>query len=322
MRASPYRRFSVAAGGVFLVVLTTGCTGSGGGGAGKGEPALGPVAVNPPTSSLVLPMDAYTDSEAEAARMGRIQEGLVGRCMARFGFAYEGVSGPASGGGGAAEDRHAYLFGVADPAYAAAHGYDKTAGAGRRSKPAPPKLSDSATTVLTGRRPGSTEQGPEALTEEAAVALDSGIEVGGRKVPVGGCGREAYRTLYAPTEDSVDLLFSFGLAAEAHDRAKGDSRVVAVLRTWSDCMDKSGYSGISSPYQVIEKLGLEGDLGGAKAVAAATADVACKREVNLVGVWAAVEKAHQERLAEENAETLALYAKQREARFRLAAQLS
>ncbi|MFG2880465.1 hypothetical protein ACGFYU_36540 [Streptomyces sp. NPDC048337] len=320
MRAAWYRRFAAAPATVLVAVLVAGCSDSGGEG-GRGEPALGPVAVNPATVSISLPMDAYTDSEAEAIRMGRVQESLVSQCMARYGFTYEGVSSSESAAGGVSADRHAYLFGLADPAYAEAHGYDKTAGQGRPAKPQAPKLSGGAYTVMHGEQPGK-ERAPDALNEEDAAKLDSGIEVGGQKVPAGGCGREGYRKLYAPTKDSVDLLFSFGLAGEAHDRSKADSRVVEALHRWSACMDKSGYSGIKSPYEVIEKLGLESDLGGPKAVTAAKADVACKREVNLVGIWAAVEKAYQERLVEEHAETLALYKKQREARFRLAASLS
>ncbi|GHB43915.1 hypothetical protein GCM10010347_11440 [Streptomyces cirratus] len=252
-----------------------------------------------------------------------VQEGLVARGMARYGFAYEGVTAVERAPAGATEDRHAYLFGLADPARAAAHGYEKTAGEGKPAKPPSPKLSDSAYTVLHGEPPGGGGLGappaPDALNEEDAARVDSGIEVGGRKVPAGGCGREAYRKLYAPAKDSVDLLFAFGLAGEAHDRSKGDSRVVDVLRRWPACMDKSGYTGIKTPYEVVEKLDLQSDLGGAKAVSAAKADVSCKREVNLVGIWYAVEKAYQQRLAEENAQTLALYERQRAARFKLAA---
>ncbi|MEU6892988.1 hypothetical protein ABZ934_14535 [Streptomyces sp. NPDC046557] len=323
MRTAGFHRIPVPA-VLLAAVLLAGCSDSGGG-SGAGEPELGAVAVNPPTSSLSLPMDAYTDTEADALRMGRVQENLVARCMARFGFTYDGVTAIEPSPGAAAQDRHAYLFGLADPARAAAHGYDKTSGEGRPAKPAAPKLSDSEYTVLHGETQGGDGQGaqppPDALNEEDAARVDSGIEVGGQKVPAGGCGREGYRKLYAPTKDSVDLLFAFGLEGEAHDRSKGDSRVADVLRKWSACMDKSGYTGIKTPYEVVEKLGLESDLGGAKAVTVAKADVACKREVNLVGIWYAVEKAYQQRLVEEQAETLALYKKQRDARFKLAASL-
>ncbi len=272
---------------------------------------------------LSFPMDAYTDTEAERIRMGQVQQTLVSRCMARYGFTYEPVRPAGPTGGGGTEDRHRYLFGLADPVHAAAHGYDKSAGSDTPAKPPAPQLSDSAYLVMTGERPGA--QGgtaPDAATEEEAAQLDSGLTAAGQKVPPGGCAREGYRKLYAPTRDSVDLLFTFGLASEAHDRSKQDSRVVDVLKKWSACMDKSGYGGIATPYDVVDKLGLDGDEGALKAVPAAKADVACKREVNLVGIWAAVEKAYQQRLVEEHAETLALYRKQREARFKPAASLA
>ncbi|MFJ8569527.1 MULTISPECIES: hypothetical protein [unclassified Streptomyces] len=316
----PARRLCSAAPVVLLTAVLAGCSGATG--EEGGEPKLGPVEVNPATAALSFPVDAYTDSDAERSRMGQVQQTLVSRCMARYGFTYEGAKAAAPSGGGAAEDRHRYLFGLADPVYAAAHGYDKSAGEGAPTKPPAPQLSDSAHLVMYGEQRGASGAPvPDANTEEEAATVDSGLTAAGQKVPAGGCGREGYRKLYAPTKDSVDLLFAFGLASEAHERSRQDSRVVDALKKWSTCMDKSGYGGIGTPYEVIEKLGLENDKGGPKAVTAAKADVACKREVNLVGIWGAVEKAYQERLVEEHAETLALYKKQREARFKLAASL-
>ncbi|WP_328969049.1 hypothetical protein [Streptomyces sp. NBC_00239] len=314
---------------VLLAVLAAGCGGDGGGaGRAVAEPALGVVAADPPTASLALPLDAYADSDDEAARLTAAQQRLTVRCMARYGFAYEPppVPVPAGAGGGRA-DRHRWLYGIADAGHAAAYGYDKDAGRPRPPRPPAPALSDSARTVLYGERPGAQGQGqggrqaPDPRTEEEAAAVDSGLTVGGRRVPPGGCLREGYRKLYAPTKDSVDLLFPFGLASEAHTRAQRDSRVAAALAKWSACLARSGYRGVGSPYEVSARLGLDADPGGARAVAVATRDVACKREVNLVGIWAAVETAYQQRLVEEQAETLAAYRTQREARFRLAARL-
>lgn len=308
---------------VLLALALAGCSDPGGGGA-HGEPELGEVAVAPATASLSLPLDAYTDTDAETVRMGQVQQRLLSRCMARYGFPYEEVRPSDPAGAQGPEGRHRTLFGVADPVFAAAHGYDMTAGKGRPVKPPATPLSESATLVMHGERPGGSQgaaQPADAGSEEEAAQVDSGIDFGGQKVPPGGCIREAYRKLYAPTKDSVDLLLPFGLASEAHERSKGDSRVAEVLKNWSACMEKSGYTGLKDPYEVVQKLGLEADPGGPKAVTAAKADVACKREVNLVGIWAAVEKAYQERLVEEHAETLALYKKQREARYKLAAGL-
>ncbi|MFF4370308.1 hypothetical protein [Streptomyces sp. NPDC001594] len=302
-----------------VALLGAGC---GGAGAGKGgpEPALGPVAANPAASEISLPLDAYTDSDAETRRMDGAQDRLTAQCMARYGFVYEAPARPA--GDGTSQERHRDLFGVTDPAQAASRGYGRASGEAAPAKPAPPQLGDSAAAVLFGKGPGgNSPSGPDPRSQEEAEAADSGIAVGGQRVPVGGCLREGYRKLYAPTKDSVDLLFAFGLASDAHTRSQKDSRVTAVLQKWSACMDQAGYGGVATPYEVVEKLGLGGDPAGPKAVAAATADVACKREVNLVGVWAAVERAYQERLVEENAETLALYKRQREARLRMAASL-
>ncbi|CAM5661829.1 hypothetical protein [Streptomyces avidinii] len=203
MHTSRRRRPAAAPAALLMAaVLLAGCAGTDG--AGAGEPELGPVEVNPATAALSLPMDAYTDTEAERIRMGQVQQNLVSRCMARYGFTYEGVRSaepPATG----AEDRHRYLFGLADPQFAAAHGYDKTAGEGTPAKPQAPPLSDSAYVVMTGEQSG-TQGGriPDANTEEEAAAVDSGLTTAGQKVPAGGCGREGYRKLYAPTKDSVD----------------------------------------------------------------------------------------------------------------------
>ncbi|MCM1967400.1 hypothetical protein [Streptomyces sp. G1] len=309
---------------VLLALVLAGCSDPEGGGAAHGEPELGEVAVAPATASLSLPLDAYTDTDAETVRMGQVQQRLLSRCMARYGFPYEEVRPTGPAGAQGREGRHRVLFGAADPEFAAAHGYDVNAGKGPPVRPPAAPLSESAALVMHGERPGGQQgaaQPPDAPTEEEAAQVDSGIDVGGQKVPAGGCVREAYRKLYAPTKDSVDLLFPFGLASEAHERSKGDSRVAEVLKSWSACMEKSGYTGLKDPYEVVQKLGLEADPGGPKAVTAAKADVACKREVNLVGIWAAVEAAYQKRLVEEQAETLALYKKQREARYKLAAGL-
>ncbi|MFF3624645.1 hypothetical protein [Streptomyces sp. NPDC002467] len=139
--------------------------------------------------------------------------------------------------------------------------------------------------MLKGLNPGeSVGSRPDAASDEEAAQTDSGISVGGKPVPPGGCGREGYRKLYAPTKDSVDLLFAFGLSTQAFDRAENDSRVRDVTAKWSACMAEAGYAGVETPYDVVEKLGLTEDKGGARAVAAAVKDVACKREVNLVGV--------------------------------------
>lgn len=284
----------------------------------RDEPALGPVAVNPATASVTLPLDSMTDS-AEERRLSEVaQNRLVTQCMARYGVTYAAQDpAPVTG----TEDRHQYLFGVADPAFAAAHGYDRTAGTPPPPRPAQPELTEDGHTALYGERPGDAPTGLPPRTEEEAQEMDSGITVNGRTVPVGGCRSEGYRKLYAPTRASIDYMFSFELAYEAHVRTKEDSRMSRVFRQWSRCMARSGYPGIANPYLVLDELGLRAEPGGAEAIAAAVQDVSCKQKVNLVGIGAAVETAHQNQVLTEVAGKAALYSTQRTARLALAASL-
>lgn len=89
----PARRLCSAAPVVLLTAVLAGCSGATG--EEGGEPKLGPVEVNPATAALSFPVDAYTDSDAERSRMGQVQQTLVSRCMARYGFTYEGAKAAA-----------------------------------------------------------------------------------------------------------------------------------------------------------------------------------------------------------------------------------
>ncbi|MGW6457813.1 hypothetical protein ACWF94_18195 [Streptomyces sp. NPDC055078] len=134
--------------------------------------------------------------------------------------------------------------------------------------------------------------------------------------------RESYLKLYAPTPDSVDILYVFNLRGETQSKAGDDSRVRCVFAQWSACMKKNGYE-VSDPTGVASQLGCEdAALSSPAAITTAKADVACKKKVNLVGVAYAVESAYQQRLVDKNAETLQLVRKQAERRIRLAASLT
>ncbi|MFE6067310.1 hypothetical protein [Streptomyces sp. NPDC056525] len=284
----------------------------------NGEPALGRILINPATADLKLPFDSVTDTAAERRMTDVAQNRLITRCMARYGITYvrqdpAPVTGP--------EDPHRYLFGLADPAFAATHGYDTTAGTPRPPRPEEPPLNDDGLTALYGHRPGDTLPMPDPLSEEEAQQTDTGIKVNGVSVPVHGCLGEGYRTLYFPTRTSIDALFPFMLSSEAHTRAKADSRMQRVFGLWSRCMARAGYPGIETPYEVTRKLDFGDDLDGPAAIAAAVRDVACKRKVNLVGFGAAIETAHQKRVASEVADDLAAYRSQRATRLALAATL-
>ena len=326
MHSVRHRRAAAVAGvltAVFFAWLpavpATAQDGSGLPGAGhRDEPVLGPVLVNPPTASLDLPFDSVTDSAAERRLTDVAQKRLTTRCVARYGVTYEPQDPPPVSG---PEDRHKYLFGLADPVFAAAHGYDSTAGEPRPPRPEEPELTADGFTALYGHRPDEMPPMTDPISEEEAQERDSGVPVNGLSVPVDGCLGEGYRTLYVPTRASIGPMFPFEIASEAHARATADSRMRRTYRAWSICMTHAGYPGIETPYLVQEKLDLGADPGGPEAVAAAVQDVACKQTVNLVGIGAAIETAYQEQVAAEVPDRLAAYRTQRAARLALAATL-
>ncbi|MFD4138961.1 hypothetical protein [Streptomyces sp. NPDC058572] len=316
MPVSALRRLAPAV----LMLLTVplgGCGGGGGDGATHREPVVTSTPTVLRTQDLRFPLSAYDRSEADQEQLGLAQQMLISRCMARYGFTFRAPSGLGGAPHGQAGARR---YGVSDAQTAARYGYappPRPRAAGR--PPSQPELSESGTLALHGAADLRPEDVPKSQQEAERRTGD--VKVNGRAIPIGGCLRESYLKLYAPTPDSVDLLFVFELTAEAETRSREDSRVRAAFGTWAACMKESGFS-VSNPAEVPEQLGLdEAELSSPRAVTAAKADVACKQRVNLVGVTYAVESAYQRQLIDEHAETLELVRKQGDERLRLAASL-
>lgn len=323
MPAVPGRLRAVCLAAAVAAVLT-GCSSSGdgsGSGSGGGEP---PVAKTPRmtlTAGAEFPLDAYERSEDDVYALAKAQNVLTEQCMQRYGFAYRAPD-PAP----PSHSRpNARVFGLVDAKEAARHGYGSVARTG--GAPAKPKtaaLGETAKSVLFGPKEA---KGAEALaampmSQAAAEKKRSGLVVDGRPVPVGGCLRESYLKLYAPTSSSVDIMYVFNLKGEAESRALSDSRVKKATKAWSACMKKAGYV-TAAPASAARDLGFSGaSATGPKAVTAAGADVSCKAEVNYAGIRFAVQSAYEKRSAEKNAETLGLLRKQAQDRLRLASELT
>ncbi|MGW5274433.1 hypothetical protein ACWEQP_18000 [Streptomyces sp. NPDC004044] len=299
--------------------------------AGK-EPAIGSIEKLSTTEGLEFPVAAYAVTSDQQFQLKKAQNRLIEQCMKRFGFDYV-LPAPTPP---SRDDSSSRVFGLADAEDAAQFGY---ASPDRATDPAPAKrqaqaaVSRTGQTVLNGVDPvaeaaakakgkaaARTDQ-PMSQTE-AEKAPGSGIIVNGEEVPVGGCGRESALKLYAPNPGSIDILFVFNLGGEAESRALEDSRVRKATTKWSQCMADSGFT-TSSPDNVHSDLGLEqGELSSPEAITIAKADVACKTQVNYIGIRYAVQSAYEKLLVEEQAETLALFKQQTQDRLRLAAQLN
>jgi len=268
------------------------------------------------TATLRLPMQDYIPSAQQLSRLGRAQRILTAQCMARYGYGYripELPERPSEGG------ENGRRYGLTDPEAAASTGYGADE-ANQPAKPARPSMDAVETLVLSG----SGKLDPKTLPKTQAEAEKSGRsdgEVNGKPVPVGGCTREGYLKLWMPAADSRDPMRVQDLDAEAYSRSRQDSRVVAATTAWTECMAKKGYHA-KNPVSPQPELGLTpATFTSPEGVTAATADVGCKREVNLVGIWYSVESAYQNRLIEKNTELLRATGKQQDDALRLAAQL-
>ncbi|GGV81169.1 hypothetical protein ABZ178_20210 [Streptomyces massasporeus] len=235
--------------------------------------------------NLELPLEAYawTDDELRTRRQG--EDLLAAACMGDYGFDLE--PRPSYRGDKALRDANRY--GVSDPDKASRFGYHPDPAA-RGPKPPKENYSSAESLVLFGPREG-----------ESAKA-----EQNGKTIPKGGCWGKSLRDLASkgPKVHPDQEEFADQLAGFTYQESQKDSRVKKAFSAWSACMKKQGYT-YSSPMAAVEdKRFTKAGTASAEEIRVATADVTCKRENNVIGVWYAVEVAYQERAVEKNEQLL------------------
>ncbi|MFI2352012.1 hypothetical protein ACH492_34430 [Streptomyces sp. NPDC019443] len=309
---------AVIAGSTALLVTAlalVGCSGSVVSSDNSAEPAVTATPTMLDTAGLRLPLESYQPTAEQREKLQRAQDNLIDQCMRRYGFRYPGRPAEFLGGG----TGNARRYGVSSPSQAAKYGYANSV----RAAPERPPMDDMGPNeklVLHGRDDQDAAKWPNS--QEEAEKSDEGTTVAdGRKVPAGGCVRESALKLFTPTKDTVDYMFIQNLTFDAYGRSQQDSRVVKAMRSWSDCMADHGYR-TDEPVGPMNDLGFkESEHSSPEAITAAKQDVACKKEVNLVGIWSAVETSYQNRLIDQNAETLKKADEQLDDRLRLADSL-
>lgn len=314
-RLSSVTRSGITA-AVALLALAGCSSSSSGGGDPKSEPPVGDIPVVLDSKTLQFPLEAYTPDAAQRATFGEAQDVLTDQCMKRYGYRYAVRSH------GSERGDNATRYGVSNASSAARYGYSNPEMADGSQKPAQKALGTNEKLILHGEDKVDPSKAVPMSQEEAEKSDKGAITVAGKKVPAGGCLREGFLKLYAPTKDSVDIMVPQNFAFDANGRSREDSRVAKAIKAWSDCMAEQGYR-TDDPVSPQSDLGFgDTSLTTPKAVAAAQQDVVCKKETNLVGIWYAVEKAYQKRIIDQNAETLETVKKQLEERLRLAAELT
>ncbi|MEJ3743699.1 hypothetical protein WEI85_10455 [Actinomycetes bacterium KLBMP 9797] len=258
----------------------TGCTEASAPGAAAPAPSGGTGPAAPGAADPRLPLDPYQLSPPQWAQVTRAYRAFVAQCMRRFRLTSpEPTAAPE-----APRTLNERRYGVADAAAATVAGYRLSP---RDSPPKPTTgTPDPATlTVLTGDpKIGGTKAGTGTRP----------LIVNGERVPDGGCVGEARRRLNTGAPVVADMFLAQRLAQESYGRSEQDPRVRAVLRAWSDCMRARGFD-YPTPMKAAADQRFAGKLSALE-ITTATADVACKRQTDLVAVWSTVEAEIQGRM--------------------------
>jgi len=297
-------RAAAVLGALAALVAVTGCSGE----AATAHPrasapaatdrALPPVTETPVRAgveSLVLPIEPYLFTSRQMTGILRAREALVAPCMRRFGFDWP-AAGPSSGESTGTGMKNAAnisrRYGITDPGDAARDGYHFAADAGQKTtKDSSARQPDpDALAVLTGR----TADGDPAPARHD-----------GRAVPEGGCQGQATARLSGGPERLGNGQLVGEINVVSYQRSQTDPRVKAVFRAWSACMKERGYSYAAPTDAPGKDPRFTGPTPTAPEIALARADVACKRQTNVIGVWSTVDAAYQRQMMARKSRELA-----------------
>lgn len=260
------------------------------------EPTVTAIPVIADSITVQLPLDQFLPSPQQNAQLQAAYRTLLRQCVARFGrqYAPPGGSTPDSDRG-----LNARRYGVTNPDEVAVYGYHPPPDIGVRKEPQQ-EIPTDVETILSGKGPRT---------------------IGGKAVPAGGCVAQA-RTELNNGQAAADDSLAQRLSSESFARSQADSRVRAAVSRWVTCMHGKGFD-YSTPANAIGDPRFQpGGTVSALEISTAKADVQCKKQVNLVGVWSAVESAYQVRLINQNQAALDAIRTARDQQMKAAARLA
>ncbi len=248
---------------VLAAALLAGCDS----GTRPGSPAAGSTEIAMDISTLRLPLDSYRLQRMQVHTIDRAINILTQRCLREFGFNIHPptVIPPAVGDN---ENR----YGLVHEAKARTLGYHPAPGH-LRTEPAGKGMSGAAEAVLRG-----------------TVHV-----VAGQRVPAGGCLGHSQRALVGKVGRIEDSSLVIRLEAAASRHAEEDEHVREAFRAWSVCMARAGHP-YPDPWAANDDKAWLTPVPTRREISVAVADVRCKREVNLINIWAAAETAYQRQL--------------------------
>ncbi|MEU9166335.1 hypothetical protein AB0D34_00730 [Streptomyces sp. NPDC048420] len=293
-------RVTAALGVLAALVAITGCSD---GAAPERPRAAAPTTTRQGTpvildvKSLVLPIEPYLFTTRQTTGILRARQALVVPCMRQFGFAWPASGAEQSDSAGTAPGMRnaanmARRYGITDPALAARHGYHFAPDARQRTPDdsSASRPNADALAVLTGR------------TGDGAPAP---ARYHGRAVPEGGCQGQATARLTGDPQRLGNDQLANEINVVSYQKSQADPRVKSVFRAWSACMRDRGYSYAAPTHAPGKDPRFTGPAPTRQEIALAKADVACKRQTNVIGVWFTVDAAYQRQMMASKSRELA-----------------
>jgi hypothetical protein len=299
------RRTARTSAGVLGLLLLAGCAVAGSG-ARQSLPPTDPTSKPVPAaaapslvSASVLrlqvpsPINAYELTPAQAAQEKYLTERATQVCMGNFGLTYDpGLSASAvSQGVQIDQEFQSRMYGVSDPAAVRTYGYHL-----------PTWTQGTAAPDLISALPPA----------ELSVLEGSVPSYDGRAVPQGGCRGWAADQLTElgidtstgqPNESTAESQV-VQIQTNSFEQAQSDPRVLAVFGEWSACMRTHGDS-YRTPFDAAGDPRWATSAPTAPEIATAEQDLACKTQVNLLGVDSAVVADYQNTAISANSTVLA-----------------
>ncbi|PYC76806.1 hypothetical protein C7C46_21740 [Streptomyces tateyamensis] len=270
-----------ALGSAAVLASVSGCSGAAD--AAVPAPAATPTVLN--SAALHLPTDDYQLSPEATARLGRATQLVVGQCMKGYGLSVDqSVAGAKSAPATATEMR----YGVTNPEQAKTTGYHfGPADEGYLPPSAaptgpPPNTDPEYQQVLRGN-------GTPGTTEGTATTYH------GKNVPAGGCVGEMHTKLQAGATFLGVAALVRQIDSQSFTEAMKTPAVQAAFQSWSSCMLAKGFH-YATPIDAVNDKAFRTDTASPTELATAQADVACKQQGNVVGVWFAAEVDRQHAL--------------------------
>lgn len=253
-------------------------------------PPIGSIPHIETPTQIERPIFPYTVTAAQATTIENAVRIGTESCMKGFGFSLDLPAPPDNNAFVLQGLYRSFDYGFFDPASDPSKGYDTAAATQQLDFGILNRMPTDERAVLEGTQPNGRPL----------------VTFHGMPVPTHGCGQAGLDAVggKVPTPQDPRALPDNGPVIPA-----ADPRIISVDKQWSDCMQRKGFH-YTSPWDAYTDARWRQTTTSPSAphsvqeIATATADLACKQSVNLVGIAVAVESAYDQQYIASHRATL------------------